>query len=528
MSILSELLPSGSGSDIATFVASGLLSSGSPVVLKSNGEIESVTGQHIIIAQNIPVVTPQVYAANVAKYSDFKGKIAYDPNTENKFVVLYMDGDNNNYPSVAVGTIAGTTLTFGTPVVINSSPSQEAHISFDPNTAGRFVIGFNDSGLSANSNYRGFAIVGTVSGTTITLGTKVQHQVAGSRVQNVAFDPNTANTFVIAYNQEAYTGSTVTGGFSVAATIAGTVITFGSRVAFEPPFSANESIQFSLSVSFDPTETGRFVVLYKVSQGSPATTNTARAVIGTVSGTTITFGTVYVHHSGLFEFTTGSFDTAGGRFVSIVTPSAFGTQPTAILGTVSGTTITFGTAVNYAGRAEGINNPIAFDPTEAGKFAVLFMLAGGQDPLVVIGKVTGTSFTFNTPAPINNSQVNNTMRDFSLDFNPFLRGRFIALGREENNNQRNVAIICQRDVDIKVTNLTTSNFVGLTAEEIVSGASGSVTLQAGVSLNQTSLTIGETYYVQYDGAVTTVADAQAVNIGKALSATTLKLKGLAL
>ena len=92
MSILSELLPSGSGSDIATFVASGLLSSGSPVVLKSNGEIESVTGQHIIIAQNIPVVTPQVYAANVAKYSDFKGKIAYDPNTENKFVVLYMDG----------------------------------------------------------------------------------------------------------------------------------------------------------------------------------------------------------------------------------------------------------------------------------------------------------------------------------------------------------------------------------------------------------------------------------------------------
>jgi hypothetical protein len=76
-----------------------------------------------------------------------------------------------------------------------------------------------------------------------------------------------------------------------------------------------------------------------------------------------------------------------------------------------------------------------------------------------------------------------------------------------------------------VTNLTATNFVGITDQAIASGASGSVVVQGGVGAGQTSLTIGSTYYVQADGTISTVSTSPAVNIGKALSATTILLKG---
>jgi|SaaInlStandDraft_5_1057022.scaffolds.fasta_scaffold110915_2 hypothetical protein len=78
------------------------------------------------------------------------------------------------------------------------------------------------------------------------------------------------------------------------------------------------------------------------------------------------------------------------------------------------------------------------------------------------------------------------------------------------------------------TNLTSTNFVGITSKSIADTATGSITLQGGVSTNQSSLTSGSTYYVQADGTVSTVSTAPAVNIGKALNATTLKLKGLSI
>ena len=55
-------------------------------------------------------------------------------------------------------------------------------------------------------------------------------------------------------------------------------------------------------------------------------------------------------------------------------------------------------------------------------------------------------------------------------------------------------------------------------------------LQGGVSTNQSSLAIGSTYYVQIDGTLATSADsnsgAPSVVAGKAVSATTLLLKGI--
>ena len=80
--------------------------------------------------------------------------------------MAYPGVGNNGYGSTVVGTIAGTNITFGTAVVFETSEANYSTIAFDPSTAGKFIITYL-IGIST-----GNAIVGTVSGTSISFGTE--------------------------------------------------------------------------------------------------------------------------------------------------------------------------------------------------------------------------------------------------------------------------------------------------------------------------------------------------------------------
>ena len=89
---------------------------------------------------------------------------AFD-SSNNKVVVAYRDGGNSNFGTAAVGTVSGTSISFGTPVVYESANSQQTAVVFDSSN-NKVVIGYKDGG---NSDH-GTAIVGTVSGTSISFG----------------------------------------------------------------------------------------------------------------------------------------------------------------------------------------------------------------------------------------------------------------------------------------------------------------------------------------------------------------------
>mgnify|MGYP003628459736 FL=1 len=99
----------------------------------------------------------------------------------------------------------------------------------------------------------------------------------------------------------------------------------------------------------------------------------------------------------------------------------------------------------------------------------------------------------------------------------------VCVYQDTGNSSRGTAIVSTTDTFS--TNLSSTNFVGITAEAITSGATGVVVPQGGVATNLSSLTIGSEYYVQANGTVSTVSTSPAVNIGKAISATSLILKG---
>ena len=93
MSNLSELLPSGGGQNQVEFVASGTLPNGKPVILKSNGQVEVVGISSTSVSQSIPLATEVVF--DTGHTTDYG--ISFDPNTTGKFVIVYQDsGDGNN------------------------------------------------------------------------------------------------------------------------------------------------------------------------------------------------------------------------------------------------------------------------------------------------------------------------------------------------------------------------------------------------------------------------------------------------
>ena len=498
MTALSELLPAGGAGKVMDFVASGTLPNGSPVVLKTDGTVEVVSGSSA--SESIPAGSEVVFNTADTHYTS----VAFDPNNANKFVVVYHDGGNGSYGTAIVGTVSGTSISFGSEYVFNNTGNTSyTSIAFDPSTANKFVVVYVDI---SNSSY-GTAIAGTISGTSISFGTEVVFNSAQSIYSSVAFDPNTANKFVVAYQD----AGNANYGAAIVGTVSGTTISFGSEVVF------NTGAIYYTSVAFDPNTAGKFVLAYTDSGNLKYGTS----VVGTVSGTSISFGSEVVFNSGMTWDIVTSFDSnTAGKFVVAYRDGSSSHSGRVVVGTISGTSTSFGTEVVFN---SGISSyvSIAFDPNTAGKFIVAYEDGGNANyGTVIIGTVSGTSASFGSEVVFNSGQSDYT----SIAFDPNTSGKFAVAYRDTGNSSYGTAILGQ--LAVNTANLTSTNFVGITTESISDTATGSITLQGGVSTNQSSLTVGSNYYVQPDGTLATTAGTPSVVAGQAISSTSLQLQGV--
>ena len=502
MSTLSELLPSGGGGSTVDFVASGTLPNGKPVILKADGTVEVVSGA-VLSTTAIPAGSEYVFNSATSNYLS----ISFDPNSTGKFVIAYTDAGNSSFGTAVVGTVSGTTISFGSEYVFNASASAHNFISFDPNTAGKFVIAYRDSGNS----YYGTAIVGTVSGTSISFGSEYVFNSGDSSALSISFDPNTAGKFVIAYTDvgNGYYGTAVVG------TISGTTISFGSEYVFKADLAQ------TISISFDPNTAGKFVIAYPDRNNPTSNSAYGIVVVGTVSGTTISFGSDYVFNPQSTGYLSISFDpNTAGKFVIAYSDVGNGYYGTAIVGTVSGTTISFGSEYVFnIGTSYYLS--VSFDPNTAGKFVVAYRDSDNSSfGTAVVGTVSGTTISFGSEYVFNSG----ASIYHSVSFDPNNTGKFVVAYKDSGNSSFGTAVV--GTIYSTSTNLTTANFVGISDGAYLTAETATIAIQGGLSTNQTGLTIGSTYYAQGDGTISTVSTAPAINIGKALSATTLLLKDL--
>ena len=122
--------------------------------------------------------------------------IVFD-SSNNKVVIAYREGAADHGKAV-VGTVSGTSISFGSAVTFNSAAMSEVSAVFDT-SVNKVVIVYKDT---ANSS-AGTAIVGTVSGTSISFGSEFVYQTGAVADNTVVYDTN-ANRFVVFYRDNGF------------------------------------------------------------------------------------------------------------------------------------------------------------------------------------------------------------------------------------------------------------------------------------------------------------------------------------
>ena len=241
-------------------------------------------------------------------------------------VIVYVDYTNDGIYAV-VATRSGTTLTYGTPVLVRSgfSPQNATCAALSATTV---VVCYETTA----SNHLGTKVL-TISGTSISVGAEATN---GAVTQYPSVVPLTSTTALCAYSVGA-----------VVITVSGTTASYGTGVNFTG--SSNGTIQLS---SISSTK----AILARIN-GSNSNYPTVNVV--TVSGTTVTMGANYV-----VEAISGS---TSSPWIGIAATSASGAistwktasgdLPKAVAMTISGTAVTFGAVQNLGSVAlEGSAN----------------------------------------------------------------------------------------------------------------------------------------------------------------------------
>jgi len=417
-------IPSGT----VSLTASGSLANGDTVVVNSDGTVSVVDG-----------INQEIGSSTVFESGSTSSVSATFDSSNNKVVIAYRDNDNSGYGTAIVGTVSGTGITFGSPTVFESASTSYISPTFDSSN-NKVVIAYRDID---NSNY-GTAIVGTVSGTSISFGSPTVFESEITTWTSTTFDSN-ENKVVVAYLAQA-DGSARVG------TVNGTAISFGSKATFE-----SASVR-DVSATFDSSN-NKVVIAYKDAENN----NFGTAVVATVSGTSIDYGPRIVFSPIATIYISATFDSLNNKVVIAYEDDGNTDQVTVVAGTVSGSSISFGQA-----------------------------------------------------SVIENSSTSSISATFDSSNNK------VAIAYRDNDNLGYGTSAVFQNVN---SNLTLENFIGISNDSYADGESATIQVVGAVDDAQTGLTAGQSLFVKPDGTLSETLLEGSVFAGTALSSTNLLIKG---
>lgn len=461
-------------------VASGALANGDTVVVNADGTV-SVTAQ---TASTFG--TPVVYESS----DTYHNSTAYD-STNNRIIISYSDGGNSSYGTSVVGTVnpSDNSITFGTPVTweTGSDVSQITSV-YHPSTDSVFIA-YRYSSTATK------IVVGEVSGNSITFGSA--NDITGnpedtqlSAVHDVASDK------IVVFSQ--YTGNPVSGRARVITITSKDSQSWGSAVNF----STSTGV-LSTAAAYDAANQ-KSVVLFRDN-------STTKIVAGTVSGTSISFGTITQVASTGGSSTSLGYDASSEKLLALYYNSS-ATDMKARVCDASGSSVTFGTeAVLY--NASSGHTWVTYD-SSSGKLLAFY--TDFTDGFYKEATISGTSVTFGSAVEYNdgNTQYAQAAVDTSA-------GRVVSGFRDQTNSSYGEAVV----IAIDPKNLTSENFIGFADGAYADTQSAVINTTCSVDRNQTSLTAGQTYYVQIDGSLSLTPADPSVEAGTAISATEILVKG---
>ena len=463
--------------------ASGSITAGKPCIIEADGDVAQV------VSSGVSEVIGSAVVFESADIIDTSA--AYDVNA-GKVVIAYEDRGNSNYVTAVVGTISGTSISFGTPVVAHSTNASSIAAVYDDN-AQRILLAYVDD-LNAT---HGTSVVGTVSGTSISFGSSVRFVESATQFISAAYDSNQQKV-VIAYEDDGNSDY----GTAVVGTVSGTSVSYGTPVVFE-----SASIEHT-GIAYD-SDSQKVVIGYRDGGNS----NAGTAIVGTVSGTSISFGSAAVFDTADSIRIAVSYDSNAQKIVIAYRDGGSDDEGMAVVGTVSGTSISFGTPAEFDAKSDYVNS--VYNTTDQ-KVIIAYQDRADNYGKAVECTISGTSISFTTPFTFASANI--TYLGAAYDSNA---NRTVLGYRDGSNSDYGTAVVFAASS----TNLTSENYIGIAEYAAADTETATVLIKGGVSTTQSSLTPGQTYFVQGDGTIGTSADSPSVTAGTAVTSTKLIVKG---
>lgn len=481
-----------------TAVASGTLPNGCTVVVNSNGTVSAIAAS-VTTATTGPITSTNIGAGAT-------GQISATYNTLRNVVFVYFRNGNTGYINAVVGTISGTTITWGTPVSVASFPvsnsaarpmasvfdsTNNIHVAIYTDTSAFQDIYVSACNVDASNQI-------TVLNANQNLGTQ-----PGSIYGLTAAYNASRNRTVIAwsmYTDQAYNASYC---FTVSST--GTV-TAGSPITIDP----TNYTGYQLAITTEPS-TGKIIYFY---QGTDSYLWTRMAQLPSSGNTITNLGTataVTGINNNNYTIAVG-YDVPSGNIVYAYTVSSTMISKAA---TISGYTLTLGSSTSLGFSYTTFSPNFVTMPGSNQTFFYGENNNGGGTIYAAPVTLSGTTVTVGSLVQLNTgTYTSNVARSFVVA-DP-VRLQFIVVGSQGSSMKANTWTNV-------TTNLTSDNFVGFSSASYTNGQTATINVVGSVNANQSGLTAGTRYYAGGGGNLITASSQPYAGI--ALSATSLLVKG---
>ena len=484
--------------------ASGAITNGKTVQINTNGTVSAITGA----SRTQSIGSPTAFH-NSSNGNDLDS--AYDPD-QNKIVTVFTNygGTYNDYCMFVVGTFSadGSSISFTSPALIGSSfKAVRPRIVYDTH---------NNKFLLAARNYNGGGgalVTGTWNGSGYTWSS-VTSLSSGNYFDFPQMTFDSSNNRIVLVNRD---GSNNGYGCAQVIDLANNTITVGAKNTFGTNGNHTE-----IAVTFD-SHNNKVVYLAKIE-----TANIGGAYVGTVnaSNNTITFGSVVDFYivSGTPEHCQAIFDPGSNKVFIAYMGYYLGSNYGSIVkvGTVSGTSISFGSFQLLENANTSYSQPFVYDPVAERIVAFWTSSVHTENRMSLISyDATLNSFANVHGNPTSFPSSHRTYYYGSPVFHP-PTGKILYSHVNSGNSYSVDAHIIQ--VGYSNSTLTATNYIGISDASYSDGQTATIQVVGSVDDAQSGLTAGLKYFVQSDGSLASTADTPSVEAGIAVAATKLLIK----
>ena len=503
----------GGSSGSLSGTVSGTISDGQAVIIKSDGNLAGVTTSVVGVATG----SRSTYETGESYFNT----VVYD-SINKKVVIAYTDGNDSNKPKAVVGTVSGSSIGFGTATYVYPDYANVG-------TAGRRLDGvFDDDTGTVNIVWQygtsdtGTAYVktGKVVGNSIVFDYRTS---GGLEISSHGGGTNTAYP-TITYDKSA---KRIVAGFRHANSNGygeAVVLRTNGTGSYRGRSYNNSNDTMPESYIFNSGSTNypklcyddvNEKVIFGYTNGESTKVGSVRVGTVTPENYSISFGSTAVFYNNDTYMVNVAYHSDAERLVVTYQDGNNSFKGTAVVGTVTGTAVTFGTPVVFStGAAYSMESrSTIYDPI--GKKILVSYRDGGDSNYgkVAVGTVDGDTISFEI-----NRFNDNTSYNIGIGYDSDSRKTIIAC-RDVGNSEQGTARVYNPTFDD--TNLTEGNFAGISAGAYTNGQTGSVQIEGIVDDAQTGLTTGAKHYVKNDGSISSKKDFPIVEAGTAVSATKL-------